>query len=101
MCYLQNAVLGLPDVGAVRHAYTHQALRKAKVPSSCRVKYTAKAATSKMPRSRLYIAPEVLQVQWDHMFHLQKLALQQQRNELKHQHSAWKFGGWVGFFTTN
>jgi hypothetical protein len=62
----------MPDVGAVRHVHAHQALRKAKVPSSCRVKYTAKAATSKMPRSRLYIAPEVLQLQWDHMFQLQK-----------------------------
>jgi hypothetical protein len=62
-----------PDAGPMRHACTHQALRKAKVPSSCRVKYTAKAATSKMPRSRLYIAPEVLQPQWDHMFRLQML----------------------------
>ena len=53
----------MPDVGAVRRVCTHQALRKAKVPSSCSVKYTAKAATSKMPRSRLYIAPEVLRSQ--------------------------------------
>lgn len=46
---------------------SYQALRNTKVPSSCRVKYTANAATRRMPKSRLYMFAGL---QWvvDHCF---------------------------------